>query len=91
MSITAVSYTHLDVYKRQVPVLCDKNIVNCDFFDADLIVLPGGMPGAATLGGAEVIICFNLFVSLFPISHDNKRLTLKFISRIRHVKGNIFQ
>ena len=33
-----------------VPVLCDKNIVNCDFFDADLIVLPGGMPGAATLG-----------------------------------------
>ena len=29
-----------------VPVLCDKNIVNCDFFDADLIVLPGGMPGA---------------------------------------------
>lgn len=32
-----------------VPVLCDKNIVNCDFFDADLILLPGGMPGAATL------------------------------------------
>lgn len=33
-----------------VPVLCDKNIVNCDFFDADLILLPGGMPGAAALG-----------------------------------------
>ena len=32
-----------------VPVLCDKNIVNCDFFDADLILLPGGMPGAVTL------------------------------------------
>ena len=34
---------------HSVPVLCDKNIVNCDFFDADLILLPGGMPGAATL------------------------------------------
>lgn len=33
-----------------VPVLCDKNIENCDFFDADLILLPGGMPGASTLG-----------------------------------------
>lgn len=32
-----------------VPVLCDKNIANCDFFDADMVVLPGGMPGAATL------------------------------------------
>ncbi len=36
-----------------IPVLCDKNIVNCDFFDADLVVLPGGMPGAATLGECD--------------------------------------
>lgn len=34
---------------HDVPVLCDKNIENCDFFDADLILLPGGMPGAAIL------------------------------------------
>lgn len=34
---------------HDVPVLCDKNIANCDFFDADMVVLPGGMPGAATL------------------------------------------
>lgn len=34
---------------HDVPVLCDKNIENCDFYDADLILLPGGMPGAATL------------------------------------------
>lgn len=34
---------------HDIPVLCDKNIVNCDFFDADMILLPGGMPGAATL------------------------------------------
>lgn len=38
---------------HRVPVLCDKNIVNCDFFDADLILLPGGMPGAATLEKSE--------------------------------------
>lgn len=36
-----------------VPVLCDKNIENCDFFDAELILLPGGMPGAASLGECE--------------------------------------
>lgn len=34
---------------HDIPALCDKNIVNCDFFDAELILLPGGMPGAATL------------------------------------------
>ena len=34
---------------HDVPVLCDKNVVNCDFYDADLVLLPGGMPGAATL------------------------------------------
>lgn len=34
---------------HDIPVLCDKNIENCDFYDAELILLPGGMPGAATL------------------------------------------
>lgn len=38
---------------HDVPVLCDRNIENCDFFDADLILLPGGMPGAATLEKSE--------------------------------------
>ena len=32
-----------------VPVLCDKNFANCDFFDAEMLVLPGGLPGATTL------------------------------------------
>lgn len=36
-----------------VPVLCDKNIENCDFFDASLMVLPGGMSGASTLAECE--------------------------------------
>ncbi|MDR0961808.1 MAG: DJ-1/PfpI family protein [Mediterranea sp.] len=38
---------------HDVPVLCDKNIANCDFYDAGLVLLPGGMPGAATLGESE--------------------------------------
>ncbi|WP_418696773.1 DJ-1 family glyoxalase III [Bacteroides sp.] len=38
---------------HDVPVLCDCNVVNCDFFDADLVLLPGGMPGAATLDKCE--------------------------------------
>lgn len=32
-----------------IPFLCDKNVVNCDFSDAALVLLPGGMPGASTL------------------------------------------
>ena len=35
---------------HDVPVLCDKNVVNCDFFDAELVLLPGGMPGASSFG-----------------------------------------
>ena len=35
------------------PVLCDKNFVNCDFFDAEMLVLPGGLPGATTLNECE--------------------------------------
>ncbi|MDR0988477.1 MAG: DJ-1/PfpI family protein [Prevotellaceae bacterium] len=38
---------------HDVPVLCDKNIVNCDFRDAAMVLLPGGMPGAATLSQSE--------------------------------------
>ncbi|MDE5711668.1 DJ-1 family glyoxalase III [Bacteroides sp.] len=32
-----------------IPFLCDKNVANCDFSDAELVLLPGGMPGASTL------------------------------------------
>ncbi len=32
-----------------IPVLCDKNISNCDFYDGELLLLPGGLPGATTL------------------------------------------
>lgn len=38
---------------HQISVFCDKNIENCDFYDASLLLLPGGMPGAQTLGECE--------------------------------------
>ena len=34
-------------------VVGDVNFVNCDFFDAELLLLPGGMPGASTLDKHE--------------------------------------
>lgn len=38
---------------HDVPVLCDSYFKDCDFTDADLLLLPGGMPGAATLSKHE--------------------------------------
>lgn len=38
---------------HDVPVLCDSYFKDCDFNDADLLLLPGGMPGAATLSKYE--------------------------------------
>lgn len=54
-NVVMVSVTPDEIVKgaHGIPVLCDKNVVNCDFFDAELLLLPGGMPGAATLGECE--------------------------------------
>lgn len=38
---------------HDISLLCDVNFENCDFFDAELLILPGGMPGAATLNEHE--------------------------------------
>lgn len=40
---------------HEVPMLCDKNIDSCDLMDADLLLLPGGMPGAQTLSECEFL------------------------------------
>jgi 4-methyl-5(b-hydroxyethyl)-thiazole monophosphate biosynthesis len=55
MTVQMISVTPDEIVTgaHGVPVLCDKNIDSCDFFDAGLLVLPGGMPGAATLGESE--------------------------------------
>ena len=51
MNVEIISVTPDEIVTgaHQIQVLCDRNIVNCDFFDAELLVLPGGMPGADTL------------------------------------------
>lgn len=51
VNVEIVSVTPDEIVRgaHGVSVLCDKNIVNCDFFDAEMLLLPGGMPGAATL------------------------------------------
>ncbi len=55
LAVEMVSVTPNEIVKgaHDIPVLCDKNIVNCDFCDAGLIVLPGGLPGATTLDECE--------------------------------------
>lgn len=55
IQVVMVSVTPDEIVKgaHGISVLCDKNIVNCDFYDASMLVLPGGMPGAATLGTCE--------------------------------------
>ncbi|MBQ8500699.1 MAG: DJ-1/PfpI family protein [Bacteroides sp.] len=51
VNVAIVSVTPDEIVKgaHQVPILCDVNIENCDFYDAEMLLLPGGMPGAATL------------------------------------------
>ncbi|MBQ8674479.1 MAG: DJ-1/PfpI family protein [Bacteroides sp.] len=55
LNVVMVSVTPDEIVTgaHDIPVLCDKNIINCDFSDAQLLLLPGGMPGASTLGENE--------------------------------------
>ncbi len=49
VEIVSVTPDEIVVGAHDVSLLCDINFENCDFFDADLLLLPGGMPGAAAL------------------------------------------
>lgn len=49
VQIVSVTPDEIVVGAHDVSVLCDINFENCDFSDADLLLLPGGMPGAGTL------------------------------------------
>lgn len=53
VKIVSVTPDEIVVGAHDVSILCDINFDNCDFFDAEILVLPGGMPGAATLGNHE--------------------------------------
>ncbi len=51
LDVVMVSVTggEIVVGAHDISVLCDSLFENCDFVDADILLLPGGMPGAATL------------------------------------------
>ena len=53
VQIVSVTPDEIVLGAHDVSLLCDINFENCDFFDADLLLLPGGMPGAATLDKHE--------------------------------------
>lgn len=57
VNVQMITVTDSEIVKgaHGVPVLCDRNIVNCDFYDAELLVLPGGLPGATTLNECEYL------------------------------------
>ena len=49
VEIVSVTPDEIVVGAHDVSVLCDINFENCDFFDAELLLLPGGMPGTKYL------------------------------------------
>lgn len=54
--VIIVSVTSGEVLRgaHDISVFCDRNFIDCDFFDAPgILVLPGGMPGAAILQAHE--------------------------------------
>lgn len=53
VEIVSVTPDEIVVGAHNVSILCDVNFENCDFFDAELLFLSGGMPGAATLDKHE--------------------------------------
>jgi 4-methyl-5(b-hydroxyethyl)-thiazole monophosphate biosynthesis len=53
VQIVSVTPDEIVVGAHDVSILCDINFENCDFYDAELLLLPGGMPGAATLSEHE--------------------------------------
>lgn len=49
VEIVSVTPDEIVIGAHDISVLCDVNFENCDFSDASLLFLPGGMPGAVTL------------------------------------------
>ena len=55
VEIVSVTPDEIVVGAHDVSVLCDINFENCDFFDAELLLLPGGMPGATNLNNHNLL------------------------------------
>ena len=63
VQIVSVTPDEIVMGAHDVSLLCDINFENCDFFDADLLLLPGGMPGTnnlkAHMGLRAAVECAN--------------------------------
>ncbi|MDL2299113.1 DJ-1/PfpI family protein [Bacteroides sp. OttesenSCG-928-E20] len=55
LNVEMVTVTEEEVVMgaHDIPVICDSFFKDNDFNDADMLLLPGGMPGAATLSNHE--------------------------------------
>lgn len=49
VEMVSVTSSEMVLGAHEIPVRCDVLFENCDFADAELLFLPGGMPGTATL------------------------------------------
>lgn len=52
-----VSVTEDEIVRgaHDISMLCDKTIDNVDFSEADMLLLPGGMPGASNLAACDLL------------------------------------
>jgi len=57
VKVSMVSVTEDEIVRgaHGISVLCDKIIDNCDFSGVDLLLLPGGMPGATNLAACDYL------------------------------------
>lgn len=56
LQIVSITGEHLVVGAHGIRVDCDALLDDIDFFDADLLVLPGGMPGAMNFAECHTLV-----------------------------------
>ena len=69
VQIVSVTPDEIVMGAHDVSLLCDINFENCDFFDADLLLLPGGMQ----LRSTNMKDCENCFLTLLPKENRSQR------------------
>ncbi len=56
LQIVSITGEHLVTGAHGIRVECDALLNDIDFFDADLLVLPGGMPGATNFADCHALV-----------------------------------
>ena len=56
LQIVSITDEHLVTGAHGIRVECDALLNDIDFFDADLLVLPGGMPGATNFADCHALV-----------------------------------